>query len=131
MIPRTTAGPLTSSAFKTFQPFSHFGFEMLLNDVIRTSILTSFILHSLLFPFIAESDFEAQLPRIKTIVGSLPKFQLKLHNMSFFKHGSKRFVLILKPEESVRVIYPFNARSHLIQSRNLTFRHNLSSFLPK
>jgi 2'-5' RNA ligase len=56
---------------------------------------------NLLFPFIEESDFAAQVPRLQSAVGVLPKFRIKLHTTGFFKHGPRKWVLILKPEESV------------------------------
>lgn len=75
--------------------------------------LTIAPLHSFLFPFIPENAFKAQLPALQSAVGALPNFRLKLHSMSYFKHGSRRFVLILKPEESVRIILRLGADSSL------------------
>lgn len=75
----------------------HFTFKTLMRS----------LLYSLLFPFIPEKDFKAQLPRLESALAALPNFHIKLHNTSYFKHGSRRYVLILTPEESVRHILHF------------------------
>lgn len=73
------------------------------SSITCTDMILSLIHQSLLFPFIPEEEFARELPRLSEAVGHLPKFRLKLHTPSFFKHGPRRFVLVLKPEESVRL----------------------------